>query len=69
LTENYNTRSSSNGTFLFLKTNNEIQEQQPSNILQIKDGMVLNFVNYNVKLKMLPKSTTELAKDSQAMQS
>jgi pSer/pThr/pTyr-binding forkhead associated (FHA) protein len=69
LTENYNERPSSNGTSVFMKSYIEMIEQSPSSLIRVRDGMILAFVNFQAELKLVPKSTTVIANNSQALES
>ena len=53
-------RPSSNGTFVFMKSYLQMLEQEPSGLVEVKEGMVLSFVNYQLLLKLVPKSVTVL---------
>ena len=45
---------SSNGTYVFMKTKQEIAEHQPSDLIPLHDGMVISFINYEILITLSP---------------
>lgn len=45
-------KTSSNGTFVFMKTLEQSKKRLPSDMVPLHDGMVISFVNYEVKVQM-----------------
>ena len=44
-------KPSSNGTYVFLKTLKKIKDHMPSDLVPLKEGMIISFVNYELKVK------------------
>ena len=50
-------KTSSNGTFVFLKTLEQSKKRMPSDVVPLHNGMIISFVNYEIKVEFV-----ELAK-------
>ena len=46
---------SSNGTFVFMKSFNQMNEHEPSDLILLHDGMVLSFINYEIRVNLEKK--------------
>jgi len=53
-------KASSNGTFMFLKSHSQSQTRAPSDLIPVHDGMVISFVNYEIKINFVKRSPPEL---------
>jgi len=62
ITERGKDRLSSNGTFIFMKSMNQMNDHVPSDMIPLHDQMVISFVNYELKVSILQKTSTELQK-------
>ena len=55
-------RLSSNGTFVFMKSYQQMDDHEPSDIIPLFNGMIISFINYELQVRIEPKSADELAK-------
>lgn len=46
---------SSNGTFVFMKSHGQMTEHEPSDLIPLHDGMVLSFINYEIRVNLEKK--------------
>lgn len=53
-------KESSNGTFVFLKSNHHMQSRMPSDPILLQDGMVISFVNYELKVRLEERTSHEV---------
>lgn len=51
---------SSNGTFMFMKSHDEIEGRIPSGLIPLHDGMLISFVNYELKVKFEGRTQHEI---------
>lgn len=49
-------KPSSNGTYIFLKSLQQMKDHIPSDLIPIQDDMIISFVNYELRVKLEPKS-------------
>jgi predicted component of type VI protein secretion system len=56
---------SSNGTFVFMKSHVQMTEHEPSDLIPLHDGMVLSFINYEIRVNLEKKDGEQLSKESQ----
>ena len=56
---------SSNGTFVFMKSHVQMTEHEPSDLIPLHDGMVLSFINYEIRVNLEKKDGDALTKESQ----
>ena len=56
LSEKGKDKPSSNGTYIFLRSLNQMKEHAPSDLVPLHDGMILSFVNYELKVRIENKS-------------
>ena len=50
----------SNGTYMFLKSNGQLESRIPSDMLPLYDGMCISFINYELRVNFEPRSKTEV---------
>ena len=55
-------RLSSNGTFVFMKSLQQMEDHEPSDFIPLFDGMTISFINYELQVRIEPKSSEELSK-------
>ena len=65
ITEKGKDKCSSNGTYIFLKTKNQMGDHQPSDLIPIKNNMIISFVNYELRVKIENKKEEEIGKQQQ----
>lgn len=51
---------SSNGTFMFMKCHQQIEDRVPSELIPLHEGMLLSFVNYELRVKLEPRTQQEV---------
>lgn len=54
-------RLSSNGTFVFMKSLQQMDDHEPSDIIPLFDGMTISFINYELQVRIEGKTSEELA--------
>lgn len=59
LSEKGKEKQSSNGTYVFLKSLNQMRDHMPSDLIPLHEGMILSFVNYELRVSFESKSTDE----------
>lgn len=59
--ENDKERLSSNGTFVFMKSLQQMDDHEPSDVIPLFNGMTISFINYELQVRIEPKSQEELA--------
>jgi pSer/pThr/pTyr-binding forkhead associated (FHA) protein len=59
-------RLSSNGTFVFMKSHQQMEDHEPSDLIPLFNGMIISFINYELQVRIEPKLTQELAQANQA---
>lgn len=57
-------KMSSNGTFVFMKTHSQMQEHAPSDLIPLHDGMVLSFINYEMRVNLERKDDSDFQKEA-----
>lgn len=67
ITERGKDRLSSNGTFIFMKSMQQMNDHVPSDLIPLHDDMIISFVNYELKVSLLQKTKDELAAQTNAM--
>ena len=45
-------RNSTNGTFVYMKSETQMAENHISDMVEVHDEMVISFVNYEVKMRL-----------------
>lgn len=46
---------SSNGTFVFMKSHSQMSNHEPSDLIPLQDGMVISFINYEIRVNLEKK--------------
>lgn len=54
-------RLSSNGTFVFMKSHQQMEDHEPSDLIPLFNGMIISFINYELQVRIEPKSQEELS--------
>ena len=54
-------RLSSNGTFVFMKSHQQMEDHEPSDLIPLFNGMIISFINYELQVRIEPKSQGEMA--------
>lgn len=54
-------RLSSNGTFVFMKSHQQMEDHEPSDLIPLFNGMIISFINYELQVRIEPKQSQELA--------
>jgi predicted component of type VI protein secretion system len=60
ITERGKDRLSSNGTFMFMKSMQQMNEHVPSDMIPLHDDMVISFVNYELRVRLDQKTKDEM---------
>jgi predicted component of type VI protein secretion system len=68
ITERGKDRLSSNGTFIFMKSMQQMNDHIPSDMIPLHDEMVISFVNYELKVSLLQKTSEEVKAQEAEMQ-
>lgn len=66
LTEKGKEKISSNGTYIFLKSLQQMRDHMPSDLVPLHDGMILSFVNYELRVKIERKTGADVEKQTAA---
>ena len=66
LTEKGKDKPSSNGTYIFLKSLQQMRDHMPSDLVPLHDGMILSFVNYELRVKIERKTGDDVKKQTDA---
>lgn len=56
ITERGKDRLSSNGTYVFLKTHDQMNFHQPSDLIPVQNDMIISFVNYELRIRLENKT-------------
>jgi len=67
ITERGKDRLSSNGTFIFMKSMQQMNQHVPSDMIPLHDDMVISFVNYELRVKIEQKTPEEQIDQTKAM--
>ena len=59
---------SSNGTFVFMKSHGQMQEHEPSDLIPLHDGMVISFINYEIRVNLEKKDADVIASEATEIQ-
>ena len=54
-------KCSSNGSYIFLKSQQQMKDHMPSDLIPIQNDMIISFVNYEVRVKLEAKSEAEIS--------
>lgn len=58
---------SSNGTFVFMKSHAQMSNHEPSDLIPLQDGMVISFINYEIKVELSKKDSDVFAKEAETL--
>ena len=53
-------KCSSNGSYIFLKSQQQMKDHMPSDLIPIQNDMIISFVNYEVRVKLDNKTGDEV---------
>lgn len=56
ITERGKDKLSSNGTYVFLKTHDQMNFHQPSDLIPVHNDMIISFVNYELRVRLENKT-------------
>ena len=68
ISEKNKDKLSSNGTFVFMKSHNQMIEHEPSDLIPVYDGMVISFINYEIRFNLEKKDTNQIQIEEQQIQ-
>ena len=58
---------SSNGTLVFMKSARQNADHEPSDLIPLHDGMILSFINYEIRVNLEKKDGDEIKKEDEAI--
>ena len=58
--ENGKERPSSNGTFVFMKSQNQMDDHEPSDMIPLNNHMIISFINYELHVYIDNKDPNEV---------
>ena len=53
-------KCSSNGTYIFLKSQQQMKDHMPSDLIPVHNDMIISFVNYEVRVKLENKTNDQI---------
>lgn len=68
ITERGKDRLSSNGTFIFMKSMQQMNDHIPSDMIPLHDDMIISFVNYELRVRLNQKTKDEINQQYAAME-
>ena len=63
ISESGKDKPSSNGTFVFMKSQRQMQDHEPSSLIPLHDGMVISFINYEIRVNLERKDADDVARE------
>ena len=63
ISESGKDKASSNGTFVFMKSQKQMQDHEPSSLIPLHDGMVISFINYEIRVNLERKDAEKVAEE------
>lgn len=60
-------KMSANGTFVFMKSAKQNAEHEPSDLIPIHDGMILSFINYEIRVNLEKRNQKEIDTENQTI--
>jgi predicted component of type VI protein secretion system len=57
-------KMSANGTFVFMKSARQNTEHEPSDLIPIHDGMILSFINYEIRVNLEKKDAKVIEQEN-----
>ena len=52
---------STKDTFVFMKSYKQMKDHEPSDLIPLFNGMIISFINYEILVKIEPKTPNELS--------
>jgi len=68
ISESGKDKPSSNGTFVFMKSQKQQMDHEPSSLIPLHDGMVISFINYEIRVNLEKKTADDVAREDQQIQ-
>lgn len=68
ITERGKDRLSSNGTFIFMKSMQQMNDHIPSDMIPLHDDMIISFVNYELRVRLNQKTKDEINEQTASME-
>ena len=68
ITERGKDKPSSNGTYVFLKTLHQMKDHMPSDLVPLQEGMIISFVNYELRVSFEKKSDGDMSKQASTVE-
>jgi predicted component of type VI protein secretion system len=68
ITERGKDRLSSNGTFIFMKSMQQMNDHIPSDMIPLHDDMIISFVNYELRVRLNQKTKDEITEQYTGME-
>ena len=65
ISESGKDKVSSNGTFVFMKSQQQMQNHEPSDLIPLHDGMVISFINYEIRVNLEKKTGEAIEAEDQ----
>lgn len=65
ISEKNKDKLSSNGTFVFMKSHSQMIEHEPSDLIPLYDGMVISFINYEIRVNLEKKDASQIQTEEQ----
>lgn len=65
ISEKNKDKLSSNGTFVFMKSHSQMIEHEPSDLIPLHDGMVISFINYEIRVNLEKKDASVISSEEQ----
>ena len=66
ITEKGKDKCSSNGTYIFLKSQEQMKDHMPSDLIPVQDDMIISFVNYELRVRLEAKKDDEIKSQQEA---
>ena len=63
ISESGKDKPSSNGTFVFMKNQQQMTDHEPSSLIPLHDGMVISFINYEIRINLERKDADMVAQE------
>ena len=68
ISESGKDKPSSNGTFVFMKSQRQQMDHEPSSLIPLHDGMVISFINYEIRVNLERKNQDDVAREDLQIQ-
>ena len=56
-------KPSSNGTFVFMKSQKQMTDHEPSSLIPLVDGSVISFINYEIRVNIEKKDREDIERE------